>query len=100
MRNVASAVFTAKPVPRSETKKVLALGTRVWRWRWYRSNCLRVLGCRGKTRTSWSKGQQTGQPAPMAAHGGHRDYFRGAENAKRVRDWRQAHPGYWKRKTP
>ena len=29
-----------------------------------------------------------------------RDYFRGAENAKRVRDWRQAHPDYWKRKTP
>lgn len=29
-----------------------------------------------------------------------RDYFRGAENVKRVREWRQAHPGYWKPKTP
>ena len=29
-----------------------------------------------------------------------RDYFRWAENPKRVGDWRQAHPGYWKRKTP
>ena len=29
-----------------------------------------------------------------------RSYFRSAENARRVRQWRQAHPGYWKRKTP
>lgn len=29
-----------------------------------------------------------------------RDYFRGADNAKRVREWRKAHPGYWKGKTP
>ena len=29
-----------------------------------------------------------------------RDYFRGPDNAKRVGDWRKAHPGYWKRKTP
>ena len=28
-----------------------------------------------------------------------RDYFRGADNAQRVRDWRKTHPGYWKRKT-
>jgi hypothetical protein len=28
-----------------------------------------------------------------------RDYFRGSENVQRVRDWRQAHPGYWKKKT-
>jgi hypothetical protein len=27
-----------------------------------------------------------------------RDYFRGEENAQRVRAWRQGHPGYWKRK--
>ncbi len=26
-----------------------------------------------------------------------RDHFRGAENVQRVREWRQAHPGYWKR---
>ena len=26
-----------------------------------------------------------------------RDHFRGAENVERVRQWRQAHPGYWKR---
>jgi hypothetical protein len=25
------------------------------------------------------------------------DYFRGAENVQRVREWRAAHPGYWKR---
>jgi hypothetical protein len=29
-----------------------------------------------------------------------RSYFRSAENVLRVRQWRQAHPGYWKRKTP
>ena len=29
-----------------------------------------------------------------------RSYFRGAENVERVRQWRQAHPGYWKRKPP
>jgi hypothetical protein len=29
-----------------------------------------------------------------------RDYFRGAPNVERVRQWRQAHPGYWKRKPP
>jgi len=26
-----------------------------------------------------------------------RDYFRGAENVARVRKWRAAHPGYWRR---
>lgn len=29
-----------------------------------------------------------------------RDYFRDPQNARRVREWRQAHPGYWKRKSP
>jgi hypothetical protein len=29
-----------------------------------------------------------------------RDYFRDSDNAERVRQWRQAHPGYWKRRTP
>jgi hypothetical protein len=28
---------------------------------------------------------------------GNRDYFRGAENVKRVQEWRKANPGYWKR---
>ena len=28
-----------------------------------------------------------------------RDYFRDPENAKKVREWRQAHPGYWRKKT-
>jgi hypothetical protein len=27
-----------------------------------------------------------------------KDYFRGAYNVNRVRQWRKAHPGYWKRK--
>jgi len=26
-----------------------------------------------------------------------RDYFRDADNRQRVKDWRKAHPGYWKR---
>jgi hypothetical protein len=26
-----------------------------------------------------------------------RNYFRDADNVQRVRDWRKAHPGYWKR---
>jgi len=29
-----------------------------------------------------------------------RDYFRGEGNVQRVRDWRKAHPGYWKKKAP
>jgi hypothetical protein len=29
-----------------------------------------------------------------------RDYFRGAVNVQRVRAWRAAHPGYWKRDRP
>lgn len=28
-----------------------------------------------------------------------RDYFRSRENVERVRQWRQAHPGYWKKKS-
>ena len=28
-----------------------------------------------------------------------RDYFRDPQNAKHVREWRQAHPGYWRKKT-
>jgi hypothetical protein len=27
-----------------------------------------------------------------------RDYFRGAENVERVRQWRRGHPGYWRKK--
>jgi hypothetical protein len=26
-----------------------------------------------------------------------KDYFRGPDHCARVRQWRQAHPGYWKR---
>ncbi len=29
-----------------------------------------------------------------------RDYFRGSENVERVRAWRIAHPGYWRRSSP
>ena len=29
-----------------------------------------------------------------------RNYFRDAQNVERVRQWRQAHPGYWKRAKP
>lgn len=28
-----------------------------------------------------------------------RDYFRGPAQVERVRQWRQSHPGYWKRRT-
>lgn len=28
------------------------------------------------------------------------NYFRGSENCERVRLWREAHPGYWRNKTP
>lgn len=28
---------------------------------------------------------------------GNRDYFRGPDNVERVRAWRAAHPGYWRR---
>ena len=28
-----------------------------------------------------------------------KDYFVGKENSERVRQWRQAHPGYWRRKS-
>jgi hypothetical protein len=31
---------------------------------------------------------------------GNGDYFRGAEEVRRVQRWRQSHPGYWKRKNP
>lgn len=29
-----------------------------------------------------------------------RDYFRGPDNVERVRAWRSAHPGYWRRSSP
>lgn len=29
---------------------------------------------------------------------GNQDYFRCAENTRRVQQWREAHPGYWRRK--
>lgn len=29
-----------------------------------------------------------------------RDYFRGPDNGERVRAWRSAHPGYWRRSSP
>jgi hypothetical protein len=29
-----------------------------------------------------------------------RDYFRGPENCRRVREWRAQHPGYWRHKKP
>src|SRR2546425_11690880 len=31
---------------------------------------------------------------------GNGDYFRGADEVRRVLAWRKSHPGYWKRKTP
>ena len=34
------------------------------------------------------------------AKAGNLDYFRGPENVERVRNWRVAHPGYWRRPSP
>jgi hypothetical protein len=31
---------------------------------------------------------------------GNGDYFRGADQVRRVQLWRQSHPGYWKRRNP
>ena len=31
---------------------------------------------------------------------GNGDYFRGADEVRRVQLWRESHPGYWKKKTP
>jgi hypothetical protein len=28
------------------------------------------------------------------------NYFRGADNSERVRQWRHDHPGYWRKKKP
>ena len=33
-----------------------------------------------------------------AAKPGNREYFRGSSHVERVRQWRKAHPGYWKRR--
>jgi hypothetical protein len=44
--------------------------------------------CRRASKTA-SQHHWLGQPQ-------NRDYFRGAENAARVRTWQQGHPGYWK----
>ena len=35
-----------------------------------------------------------------ANRGSNRDYFRGSEHVERVKRWREAHPGYWKRRKP
>ena len=32
--------------------------------------------------------------------GNNRDYFRGAKAVEHVQQWRQNHPGYWRKKTP
>jgi len=31
-------------------------------------------------------------------HSGNQDYFRGPQHVRRVQEWRQAHPGYWRPK--
>ena len=35
---------------------------------------------------------------PWLTKPANRDYFQGPENVRRVQAWRQAHPGYWKKK--
>lgn len=47
-----------------------------------------ALECRRASKTD-SQRRWLNQPA-------NRDYFRGSANVERVRQWRQAHPGYWK----
>lgn len=38
--------------------------------------------------------------ARWRAQSGNQDYWRGAEEVERVRSWRKAHPGYWKKQAP
>ena len=42
-------------------------------------------------------GQQGCQPTPLAQQPHNRDYFTGPTHVERVRQWRRAHPGYWRR---
>jgi hypothetical protein len=34
------------------------------------------------------------------AKAGNENYFRGKDHVRRVREWRQGHPGYWRKKKP
>ena len=43
---------------------------------------------------------KTAQQRHWLRQGKNRYYFRGDEAVQRVRDWRQSHPGYWKKRTP
>jgi hypothetical protein len=44
------------------------------------------------------KASKSARQARWLAKEENRDYFRGEANTERVRQWRAAHPGYWRRK--
>jgi hypothetical protein len=46
------------------------------------------------------KASKSARQARWLAKEENRDYFRGEANCERVRQWRAANPGYWRRKTP
>src|SRR4051812_12903715 len=56
--------------------------------RWHQRFCTK-LECR-KARKADSHRRWLSKP-------GNHDHFRGSANVERVRQWRKAHPGYWKR---
>lgn len=56
--------------------------------RWHQKFCTKP-GCRHASKVE-SQRRWLSQPA-------NRDHFRGSANVERVRQWRKAHPGYWKR---
>ncbi len=71
-------------------------------------NCSEIRPCEPR-----SRGRQCYCPAPDCRRASkaasqrrwlsrpeNKDYFRGAENCERVRQWRRANPGYWRKKPP
>jgi len=46
------------------------------------------------------KASKAASQARWLAKKENQDYFRGSANSERVRRWREANPGYWRRKTP
>ena len=71
-------------------------------------NCNEILSCEPRNR-----GRQRFCPAPACRRASkaqsqrqwlrcpdNENYFRGAVNVARVREWRKAHPGYWRPRSP
>lgn len=56
---------------------------------WHQRHCCKE-GCR--------KASKAASQHRWLRKAGNRDYFRSVENVARVKEWRAAHPGYWRRK--